>query len=261
MDMQFKREVVTPEVAARYLERTRPIDQRQRSVSTVSKYARAMLDGRFDAQNGETIKFDTTGSLVDGQHRLAAIVKSGVTLTLSVIRNLSPEAKFTMDSGKGRTKKDILKYSGFNLSTSAMAGVLSSMVGKGVIGAVPREAVVDLAKKHESPLTFILDTFTRNVVSVTTAPVKAVVARAFYTEDQNRLRQFAEVLQSGIPESKDDIPAVMLRNWLLVNKQARSGTQVLDVYQRTERALRAFLDREHLTKLFRAKEEQFQIPE
>lgn len=258
--MEMKKEFIDAGVARRYLQRVRPEDQRRLSSATVKKYTTAMLKEKFDGLNGETIKFDTNNSLIDGQHRLHAIVKADVTIPMLVLRGVHNSAKSTLDCGQKRSKADILKYAGFDMCTNAVAGVLSAMVGQGVIGAVAREDVVDYAFKYEEGLTFVVDCFTKNLTSVTTAPVKANVARAYYSEDRGRLREFVNVLVSGIPKSEDDTAAILLRTWLLINRQARDGASVLEVYQKTQRALRAFLDREPIKRLYRAREEQFPIP-
>ena len=49
-----------------------------------------MQDGKWRL-NGKTICFDSTGRLLNGQHRLSAVVRSGVTLTTVVVRGLDPD--------------------------------------------------------------------------------------------------------------------------------------------------------------------------
>lgn len=48
-----------------------------------------MQDGKWKL-NGKTICFDRTGRLLNGQHRLSAVVRSGVSLTTVVVRGLDP---------------------------------------------------------------------------------------------------------------------------------------------------------------------------
>jgi hypothetical protein len=60
-----------------------------------------MRAGRFDA-NGETIKLDYEGDLIDGQHRLTAVSDAGVAQWFLVVRGLPPEAQETVDIGKRR---------------------------------------------------------------------------------------------------------------------------------------------------------------
>lgn len=81
-------EVITPEEAQAYLDNNakhRPIKEKK-----VAEYMGEMKDGKWRL-NGKTICFDTTGRLLNGQHRLSAVVASGVSLTTVVVRGLDPD--------------------------------------------------------------------------------------------------------------------------------------------------------------------------
>lgn len=101
--------LVTPEMAQRWLDR----NTRNRRVrpATVKKYARDMAAGRWHL-TGEGIKFAPDGSLLDGQHRLMAIVQSGATVLLDVHRGIDPDAQRYMDTGRARTASDALTMKG-----------------------------------------------------------------------------------------------------------------------------------------------------
>lgn len=62
--------------------------------------------------NGETVKFSATGHLYDGQHRLNAVVQSGTTVPMVVIRGLGDDVMPTVDAGAKRSYSDALKLSG-----------------------------------------------------------------------------------------------------------------------------------------------------
>ncbi len=100
---------VTPEVAARWLERnTRNRNQRSR---TVSRYARDMAAGRWHV-DGSPIKFAPDGTLLDGQHRLAAVIESGATITTAVAFGIAPAAQDVMDTGPARRPGDQMAIHG-----------------------------------------------------------------------------------------------------------------------------------------------------
>lgn len=102
-------EVIDPEKAREYLgfnTHNRAIRPRQ-----VASYSRDILNHNW-VWNGESVKFDINGVLLDGQHRLAAIVETGVPLRLLVIRGLDPQSQETMDGGAKRTFNDVLKLRG-----------------------------------------------------------------------------------------------------------------------------------------------------
>jgi hypothetical protein len=85
-----------------------------------------MSAGRW-ISNGETFKRATNGTLLDGQHRLTAIVLSGVTLEEAVvISDLAPETQDTMDQGRARTVADVL-----GINAVKNASIVASVARRG----------------------------------------------------------------------------------------------------------------------------------
>jgi hypothetical protein len=74
--------LVTPELAAQMLERRYP-NQRLLSAKRVASHARAMLAGRWRLTH-QGVAFNGEGFLVDGQHRLSAVVQSGCSVYMMV---------------------------------------------------------------------------------------------------------------------------------------------------------------------------------
>lgn len=73
----------------------------------VRQIAEDMTAGNWRV-NGETIKLAADGTLLDGQHRLAAIVESGCTIEMVIVRGLEHADQETMDTGTKRTLGDVL---------------------------------------------------------------------------------------------------------------------------------------------------------
>lgn len=104
--MKHSFEMITPEIAADML----TSNTRNRSVrpAYVNELAGAMLRGEW-VSNGDAIRFDETGVLLDGQHRLHAIVASGVPMHALVVRGIPAAAMTTIDVGRKRTAGDYLR--------------------------------------------------------------------------------------------------------------------------------------------------------
>lgn len=96
---------VTPETARNWLAMN--TKNRRLRKADLDRYKRDMLAGNWHIA-GDPIRFSTTGQLLDGQHRLTAIVETGVTLPLLVVRGVQPEAQKVMDTGRRRTAADAL---------------------------------------------------------------------------------------------------------------------------------------------------------
>lgn len=96
---------ITPEIARQWLERN--IGNRPASQAHIAKLERSIRDGKWK-MTGDAIRFSKTGKLIDGQHRLQAILNSGVSVTCVVMHNLDDEIFDVIDGGKGRQKSDLL---------------------------------------------------------------------------------------------------------------------------------------------------------
>lgn len=102
-------ETITPAKAEEYLRHN--THNRALRKTTVATYAYAMRDGQW-VLNGESIKFDRSGVLVDGQHRLAAIIEAGVAVDVLVVRNVDMDSQITVDVGLRRSIGDHLAWRG-----------------------------------------------------------------------------------------------------------------------------------------------------
>lgn len=109
--MRIERITITPQVAAemleRNIERNRPLKQ-----GVVSKYSDDMRSGRWVSENGETIKIDRNGNLIDGQHRLLAVIKSQIVVAFYVAYGVDKDAFLTIDTGSNRTAGNIMHVAG-----------------------------------------------------------------------------------------------------------------------------------------------------
>src|SRR5210317_1084195 len=75
--------------------------------TVVDYYANEMINGNW-IDNGDPIRIARSGRLLNGQHRLSALVKAGVTLPFHFLSNLSEESFEQMDNGAKRTLNDNL---------------------------------------------------------------------------------------------------------------------------------------------------------
>ncbi|MFI8278556.1 hypothetical protein ACIGBH_27520 [Streptomyces sp. NPDC085929] len=88
----------------------------------VTDYARDMAAGAW-LMNGEAIKRAADGTLLDGQHRLLAVIESGTAVSMLVITGLPVTTQETMDSGRKRNAGDALTLRG-EVNASVLASIL-----------------------------------------------------------------------------------------------------------------------------------------
>jgi len=152
-------EEITPKVAEKMLAGNK--GNRNLRRMRVNQLVRDITLGQWKV-TGDAIKFDTTRRLVDGQHRLVAIVEAGKTCTSLVIRNLDPGAIIALDTGASRTPGDSLVVAGMcsaKISTplaSAIKHYAQFHAGpKALINPgfkVPPWAVISMGKRHAAAL-------------------------------------------------------------------------------------------------------------
>ncbi len=100
---------VGPELATEWLGYN--TGNRSIRAARVNQYARDMAEGRWTV-GADLVCFDPDGHLLNGQHRLTAIVQSGATVTLIVQWNTPRTAMPNMDNGAGRSAADLLSWNG-----------------------------------------------------------------------------------------------------------------------------------------------------
>jgi hypothetical protein len=116
-----RRVTVTPKLAQYILNDLNPHNRPTRS-SHIVQYAEDMGVGRWKL-TGDTIKFGRSGILRDGQHRLAACIRSGMNFETYIVFGIDDESFSVMDTGRKRKGDDVFAIAGITNSSSASAAV------------------------------------------------------------------------------------------------------------------------------------------
>lgn len=116
-------ETITPAMAAILLQ-TVGLNRKIRR-GTVVRYIKDMKAGKW-ILNGETIIISSDGILLNGYHRCTAVLESGVSIEVVVVRGVDKDAYKSMDSGTNRTPADTLKAYGVTSYASEKANAVSS---------------------------------------------------------------------------------------------------------------------------------------
>ncbi len=114
-------EVIGPDEARKYLE-TVGVNRKVVQVH-VERLAESMRGGEWVEMAGDPIRFNQQGELIDGQHRLWAVIEAGMPLRFAVARGLPVEAMTVLDTGRRRTLADFLEMHGEH-NAAVMAGAL-----------------------------------------------------------------------------------------------------------------------------------------
>ena len=117
-------ETVTPEIAQELLNNPRPIN-RPISRERVLFWAEMMVKGNFDP-NVMWIQIDWNGGLINGQHRLSAIIESNIPQRMWVQRGCDPAMIHKIDTGYKRTASNSIAMERF-ADANAVAGVIRAI--------------------------------------------------------------------------------------------------------------------------------------
>lgn len=222
---------LTPEYAAELLDRNpRNRNFSKRNSATV---LRAVANGEWEL-NGEAIKIDTEGYILDGQHRCWAVVESGVTIRTFIIDGLPASTQDTMDTGKSRSLGDVLAIHG-EANASSLASIVRILCQSdkhGLQAALGNKSAVTvkecLAYLDANPWIREMIHPARRVANHTTlsATVVAALWVAFAQIDNEDAEYFFDRLVDGV-ELEAGSPIRVLRSSLeVLSKQKGERNRV-----------------------------------
>lgn len=254
--------IVHPDQALGWLESANT-NNRKVSYRYVQRLARDMTEGRWRLTHAG-IAFSPEGTLLDGQHRLWAIVTANVPIRLFVWRNVDPQAMMAIDSGKARSMADILNIAGQNgqVDHHDLATLRAMLGGFGDPPALSPAEMSEALRVHQDAIDFALTHLptVNSARGVNTAPTRAVIARAYYHLDHAALRDFCRKLTSGVVTCDEEAVVVLLRQHLqLIRGNAYSHR--MQRYGKVQRALSAWIKGENPSRLYPTTAEQFPLPE
>jgi hypothetical protein len=108
--MEIKKILITPSMAKEMLESN--IANRNLKLKVVEKYAADMIAGNWIQDTGEMICISILRELINGQHRLRAVIKSNTSQYFHVAYDVPDEAKKVIDTGSSRKASDIFSIDG-----------------------------------------------------------------------------------------------------------------------------------------------------
>jgi hypothetical protein len=243
-----------PERAEKTLDESN-VDNRCISTDRAIRYATEMESGAWREDNEQALMFDWDGKLMNGAHRLAAVMLSKTTQRFWVIRGLDPELRKVVDQGKSRSLLDALNMAGHHGGGNHYVAAI-----KKVYACTPTMHRIywtadtfEEAEKAVGPSVRALeDFFNATRRGLTRSIMWALCAKALDYLDHSVVEEFLQIFLTG--ESKGrakDRSVIKLRDYFL--EQAGIKGRALDeklLYQKSQAVLQAFADGRVLTKLY-----------
>ena len=113
--IEFSLELITPATADRYLQAN--VANRLIRNTRVEKYANDMKSGSWKSGTAEMIKISKTGVILDGQHRLLAVIVSNTPTWFHIAKGLDENVFDVLDTGAARNGSDTFRVKGIKYET------------------------------------------------------------------------------------------------------------------------------------------------
>lgn len=229
---------VTPEQAAEWLAK-KPTRQRRIARPHVERLKKQLHAGAMSIVPQAFLFEEETGGLMDGQHRLTAIVETGIGLDAAVIVSGVPADKFeSIDSGKRRDASQFVNAPNYTMITAAARYYLSYKTNPAMVDLPALllsrtiQEVVEVAEGNER-----LQHFARRATNSAKSwkgPISIVAAIATLADEKGQgaqVEEWLDGLQTGAGLGVGD-PRIPLRNHFLsgggkgMGKRAKWGMVV-----------------------------------
>lgn len=262
--MFLRVEVVTPERAAQLLATAPRHLQRGKRSHRIAQYARNREQGQWRLHH-QGIAIDCNGILRDGQHRMEMVVKTGLPTAMVIAYNVPEDGILHADEQLPRSVRDAIRMAQHGDFSASMIATFNCYVCFPLASdralRPTKEEIVNGLTQNASPLGFAEDLLVK--LTGITRGVRAAVARAWHHVDRDRLREFCEIMQSGMPVSSDrddDSAAIVLRNFLLSTRDAGQALE-MERYRKAQSAIDHFCKRQRMTKLYGSEKDLYPLPD
>lgn len=243
--MKIEIREITPD-GAREILATNYSGNRAVRVRTVEMYASDMAAGRWQL-TGAPIQVSASGNLIDGQHRLHAVIKSGIPVPFAVATGVPDGAYDHLDIGMSRNVQDVVKARGGVIGRSEIGA--ARLVHFGVISDIhsslrPSKVLsADIALKYHDLIRSVAPK--TSVHGLRCSAAMGALALASFYEPMEEVLRFSEVLASGVTSEARDRTVIGLRDWLLASRRALAR----ESFGKACRAIQAFCDGQALLVL------------
>ena len=233
-DVEVTIQTITPEDAAMLLQTN--VNNRKLSRRRVEMYANDIKRGMWKL-TGDTIKLARNPKngeirLIDGQHRLHAIISAGTAIQTVVATGLQEDSFSVIDRGKTRTYSDVLAMSNIKNSstvTSMLRPIIALEAGLNPYGngmeLVTPEDVAQYATENEEMVQWAANRSFKMRERLSGSGT--AWAMFLYLLAQKHGYKVAEAYTDSVISGvgyKDGDPRAALRNWVVRNHQKFKGT-------------------------------------
>lgn len=188
---------VTPSYAKELLNSN--TDNRKLRPSVVSFYANEMLNGNWQLTH-QGIAISKNGRLLDGQHRLKAVVEANIPVTMLVFENCEDSIFNMLDIGAKRTMSDV---TGIDSKTSSVVSKIISINNGDYTTNSKRVSPKEVLRIYDNNKE-LLSIVSKLVTSqgFTSSVVVGCLAYYYQNKDYEKINSFPRFMRHGIVSEK-----------------------------------------------------------
>lgn len=228
---------------------------RSKRLHRVAYYARLMTAGAWRL-TPQSLVFFSNGERGDGDHRLSAIIESGVSTEFLVTWGWSADIVSVLDVGLPRNSTDFVKaVLDVNWSAAELGAVRTLSCGLEIQknAMIGNEVMAELSVVLQAGIDFAMQSFkTAKRAGIYNSDVLAVIAAAYFTypDHHESIGRFCEILGTGkgVKYLVDNV-ALVTRNALASLTGRHAGDDRNERIAKAHLGLRHFLEQNEVTIL------------
>lgn len=254
----------------------------------VNRYANIMKRGDWIPHHAEGLVFDTTGRLIDGQHRLAAVIRAAETegedfaIPFILLMGFDPESQKVTNTGKTRTMAQTSAIVGqdataFQISICKALWLSPEQDKAKVPRVMDYQKVRNTIEQYRGGIELASKKF-GGQGSVTLAAIRSVIARAYYhcavegkdsegndilifdDEEVAKLQRFVEVMDTGLSKGEHEFAPALVRD-AYMNRKVRGDRGTLEMYRKTIFAVDVYMSGTPVKRLKQSYKQLFPLPD
>ncbi len=203
-DVTYHKVKVTPTLAQEILAAQGPDTNRRLDSFQIGRLSELIRSGKWN-EDVDSIKVSKTGRLIDGQHRLHAVIRAGVKSVTMLFATGVPEDTIKyIDTGKRRTTGQTLQILGQQVPAIrlAAANLLSHFERLGTPGVDPQSVTARFPALDPDSVLEVLDRYSKELNAMNTV-LNEHNAAAVYAPLVYAARRYPDAAQKAMNFIKD----------------------------------------------------------
>ena len=193
-----------------------------------------------DISNGDwhpgsnSISFGEEGNLLEGHHRLAAIIKAGIAVPCVVVRGISKAGELHIDDNDRRTERQRTGYSTNLLSAANVHNAMIKSLARPKYAVVSTELKlrwVDLHPAVFEAARLVDNTGTTPYLMKNGPGCHAYMCAIEAGVSNTKLKRFLKCVNSGFIDGPYESAAIVVRNFLLGRERSVTTTLMSSIIQ------------------------------